>query len=229
MPNRSNRLFEIIQILRSAARPVSARILAEVLEVTQRTIYRDIVALQATGVPVEGAAGVGYVMRAGYDLPPLMFTSDEIEAIAVGLSLLGRTGDVGLQDAARRVVGKITSVLPDSSGNSLGKPPLLVSNWTAIPASGIDYRDLRRAIREERKLRIEYEDASARQTDRKICPFALIYYVDSVVLAAWCELRHDYRHFRADRIRSCGFVEESFLGQADQMRKDWREQHDLLA
>ena len=99
--SRSNRMFEIIQLLRSAERPMTAHDLAEALEVVTRTIYRDIAALQAMKVPIEGEAGIGYVMRAGFDLPPLMFTTEEVEAIVVGLALLRRTGDIGLQAAAR--------------------------------------------------------------------------------------------------------------------------------
>ena len=126
MAERSGRLFEIIQILRAAKTPISARAIAEALEVTKRTIYRDVVTLQAGGVPIEGAAGIGYVMRPGYDLPPLMLTEDEIEAVTVGLSLLGRTGDSDLKAAAERALGKIEEVLPDS-GRSLEEMPLLAS------------------------------------------------------------------------------------------------------
>jgi predicted DNA-binding transcriptional regulator YafY len=143
MTDRSNRLFEIIQILRSADAPVPAHALARSLEVTKRTIYRDIVALQATGVPIDGAAGIGYVMRAGYNLPPLMFTPDEIEAIVVGLSLLGRTGDAGLQTSAARVSRKIVDVLPDHTESPFVAPPLLVSHWNTIPPPGTDYRLIR--------------------------------------------------------------------------------------
>src|SRR5580704_9423170 len=111
---RADRLFEIIQYLRSAARPVTAAGLAETLEVTVRTIYRDIAALQARRVPIEGAPGIGYVLRRGYDLPPLMFTLEEVEAIVVAARLLRRTGDLGLQDAAASVLSKIGVVLPET-------------------------------------------------------------------------------------------------------------------
>jgi predicted DNA-binding transcriptional regulator YafY len=229
MTDRSSRLFEIIQMLRCASAPVPARALAASLEVTKRTIYRDIVTLQATGVPIEGAAGVGYVMRAGYNLPPLMFTADEIEAIVVGLSLLGRTGDVGLQAAAARVLQKI-AVLPNRTGGSLFETQsLLVSHWNVIPRSEVDYRLMRRAIREEEKLRLQYRDAETRDTERTIRPLALVYYVDSVILAAWCELRKDFRHFCLDRISECTPAGEFFMGEGRRLRAEWRSMHELFS
>ena len=113
--SRSDRMFEIIQLLRRAEKPMTAQALADALEVVPRTIYRDIAVLQGMRVPIEGEAGIGYVMRRGFDLPPLMFTAEEVEAIVVGLALLRRTGDLGLQAAAGRVSGKIAEVLPARS------------------------------------------------------------------------------------------------------------------
>src|ERR1700753_1548051 len=132
MADRSGRLFELIQLLRGAKTPISARALAEKLEVATRTIYRDVVTLQATGVPIEGEAGVGYIMLPGYSLPPLMFTDDEIEAVVVGLSLLGRTGDVDLKAAAGRALGKVENVLPGGDERAIVETSLLVSQCTAI-------------------------------------------------------------------------------------------------
>jgi predicted DNA-binding transcriptional regulator YafY len=229
MTDRSTRLFEIIQVLRSANAPVPAHALARALEVTKRTIYRDIVALQATGVPIEGAEGIGYVMRAGYNLPPLIFTADEIEAIVVGLSLLGRTGDAGLQGSASRVAQKIADVLPDRTGSPFAAPALLASHWNTIPPPGTDYRLIRKAIREEEKLHLRYQDAEARITERTVRPIGLIYYVDNVLLAAWCELREDCRHFRAERILGCTPTGDFFKGQGARLRADWRAHHELFS
>jgi predicted DNA-binding transcriptional regulator YafY len=219
---RSTRLFEIIQILRGAKSPIPARAIADALEVTKRTVYRDIVTLQAMRIPVEGAAGVGYVMRSGFDLPPLMFTADEIEAIVVGLSLLGRTGDAGLQAAASHVVRKIVEVLPDATDNGFDGSPLHVSRWNAVPPSEIDHRAIRRAIREEQKLQLRYQDATARSTERTVRPIALVYYVDSIVLAAWCELREDFRHFRLDRMEACLPTPDRFTREGERLRTAWR-------
>ena len=124
---RADRLFDVIQALRTAKGPVTAHTLAERLEVTPRTVYRDIATLQARQVPIEGAAGIGYVLKRGFDLPPLMFTPDEVEAIAVGARMLSRTGDAGLQAAAGRVLSKITVALPDPLRGHLATPPLFVS------------------------------------------------------------------------------------------------------
>src|ERR1700758_2914183 len=124
---RADRLFDIIQRLRTARGPMTAAALAEELEVTTRTVYRDVAALQARRVPIEGEAGIGYVLRRGFDLPPLMFTLDEIEAIAVGARLVARTGDAGLQDAAESVLSKVTVVLPDVLREQLSSAPIFVS------------------------------------------------------------------------------------------------------
>ena len=225
--SRSDRMFEIIQLLRRAAKPVTAQALAETLEVVPRTVYRDIAALQAMRVPIEGEAGIGYVMRRGFDLPPLMFTAEEVEAIVVGLSLLRRTGDVGLQAAARRVTAKIAEVLPEEDALNLDDPPLYVSRAGPLPPERVDLRLIRRAIREEAKLWIAYEDAEARRTERTVKPLAILYYIEVVVLTGWCELRQGFRHFRADRIADCRVTGERFTGEGDELRRLWREAHAL--
>ena len=130
---RADRLFDIIQTLRTAKGPVTAEGLAKQLEVTVRTVYRDVATLQARRVPIEGAAGIGYVLRPGFDLPPLMFTADEIEAIAVAMRMLRRTGDDGLQAAAEMVLSKVTVTLPDALREHLIEPPFFVSHHGAPP------------------------------------------------------------------------------------------------
>src|SRR5215813_7309886 len=125
---RSDRLFDVIQRLRTATKPVTAAMMAAELEVTPRTVYRDIATLQARRVPIEGAPGIGYVLRRGFDLPPLMFTPDEIEAIAVGARLVRRTGDPSLQEAAERVLSKVTVVLPETLRDHLAEAPFFVSS-----------------------------------------------------------------------------------------------------
>lgn len=226
---RSSRLFEIIQILRRANAPVTARVIADALEVSKRTIYRDVITLQAMRVPIEGEAGVGYIMRAGFDLPPLMFTDVEVEAIGVGLSLLGRTGDADLLAAASRVSRKIADVLPDAADSRIDGSPLHVSQWNEIPAAMVEYRVIRQAIREERKLCLQYQDAGAQSTERTVRPIALVYYVDSVLLAAWCELREDFRHFRVDRMIACQPTDSVFRGESERLREKWRAQHELFS
>jgi predicted DNA-binding transcriptional regulator YafY len=220
--SRSTRFFEIIQILRAAKAPVTADHLAERLEVTPRTIYRDMASLQAMRLPILGEAGIGYVLRAGFDLPPLMFDRDEVEAIAVGLALLGRTGDKGLQRAAASAAGKIADVLPAEIGTAV---PHRVSTWTRVAESGVDPAALRGLIRDESEVRIAYIDANGVRTERAIRPLALIYYIDVVVLAAWCRLRDGFRHFRVDRIETCEPTGATFREDGAALRAVWEREH----
>jgi predicted DNA-binding transcriptional regulator YafY len=207
---RADRLFDIIQTLRTASGPMTAQTLADRLEVTVRTVYRDVVTLQARRVPIEGAAGIGYVLKRGFDLPPLMFTADEIEAIAVAMRMLHRTGDHGLQSAAESVLSKVTVALPDALRDHLVAPQVFVSRAGAPAPPVADLAAIRAAIRDERKLRIAYGDEKGDQTRRVIWPFAIAYYAESTLVSAWCELRDDFRHFRADRILSFDRLDESF-------------------
>lgn len=217
---RADRLFDVIQILRTAARPMTAATLADRLEVTVRTIYRDIAALQASRVPIEGATGLGYVLRRGFDLPPLMFTQEEIDAIAVGARLTRRLRDPKLQQAAESVLGKLAEIVPQALRAQLAGAPYYVSDGSH-PAPGIDPAELRRAIRETRKLAIGYADEDGRRTDRTIWPLALAYYVDVTLIGAWCELRRDFRHFRVDRIRGGRVLGECFPAENGRLAAEW--------
>jgi predicted DNA-binding transcriptional regulator YafY len=207
---RADRLFDIIQSLRAAAGPVTAAALADHLEVTVRTIYRDIAALQASRVPIEGAPGLGYVLRRGFELPPLMFTADEADAVAIGVRLLRRLRDPKLQSAADSVLAKLAAVVPATLQPHLVAAPVFVSEGDAPAATGIDLAELRGAIHGSRKMSIAYADDAGRRTDRTIWPVAMAYYVDATVIGAWCELRNDFRHFRVDRILSSRVLDECF-------------------
>ena len=208
---RADRLFDILLILRGAKAPVTAAAIANELEVTVRTVYRDVATLQARRIPIEGTAGIGYVLRRGFDLPPLMFTEDETEAIAVAVRMLARTGDPGLQKAAEGVLQKVTQVVPDPLRDYLSAAPVYVSKSGApVPAQRDLPTTIRHAIREARKLRISYEDELGRRTLRVIQPFAVAYYVEATLVCAWCELRNDTRHFRTDRVVSAEVLDETF-------------------
>ena len=215
-----DRRFELIQMLRAARAPQRAEDLAQALEVSVRTVYRDIAALQAMRVPVEGAAGIGYVLRRGYDLPPLNFDTEEVEALRVALALLARTGDRALMRAGTRVRDKVDALHGPAEW-------LDVRPWGASeddPALGCVSKSLlRQAIRDERKLRIDYVDGAGDRTVRVIRPLVLIYHVEVAMLAAWCEMRHDLRHFRTDRIWACEALEERFTGQGEVLRALWAE------
>ena len=208
---RADRLFDILRILRSATGPLTAAAIADQLEVTVRTIYRDVATLQARRIPIEGAPGIGYVLRRGFELPPLMFTEDEAEAIAVGVRMLARTGDPGLQKAAESVLSKVTLVVPDLLREYLSATPVYVSKSGApVPAQRDLPTVIRHAIRDSRKMRFLYEDESGRRTRRVIQPFAVAYYVEATLVCAWCELRNAIRHFRTDRVLSAEVLDEAF-------------------
>jgi predicted DNA-binding transcriptional regulator YafY len=217
---RADRLFDVIQTLRAAKMPVTAAVLAVGLEVTVRTVYRDIAALQASRVPIEGAPGIGYVLRRGFDLPPLMFTSDEVDAIAVGARLVRRLRDPQLTAAAGHVLAKIDTVLPDTLRTQLAEEPFYVSDGSA-PEMVVDLAEIRRAIRETRKIALAYQDERGRVTRRTIWPVALAYYVDVTLIGAWCELRQDFRNFRADRIGRAEILDDIFPGDQRKLMEEW--------
>jgi predicted DNA-binding transcriptional regulator YafY len=218
---RADRLFDIIQSLRTAAGPVTASALADNLEVTARTIYRDIAALQASRVPIEGAPGLGYVLRRGFDLPPLMFTPDEADAVAIGVRLLRRLRDPKLQRAADRVLAKLAAVVPDPLPAHLVSAPVFVSDGDAPPVTGVDPAELRHAIHDTRKVSIAYVDDEGRQTVRVVWPLAMAYYVDVTLLGTWCELRGDFRHFRVDRIQSAKVLNGHFPADNGKLMAEW--------
>lgn len=213
------RMFQLIDTLRAARRGLTAQALAERLEVSRRTVYRDIARLQAMGVPIDGEAGVGYVLRPGFDLPPLNFTVQEVEALRVGLAMLPRTGDAGLQAAAETAAHKLKSCAPVQAGHPTPlDAPLAASGWHEIPP-GVDPGDIRRAIRSARVLAIGYRSENGAQTEREILPLAMTYYVETQVLAAWCRLRDAIRHFRLDRIMSLQETGEDFAPKVANLRR----------
>ncbi|WEX87722.1 YafY family transcriptional regulator [Sinorhizobium garamanticum] len=218
---KASRLFEIIQILRLARKPITAADIAETLEVTPRSIYRDIAALQAMRVPIEGERGLGYILRPGFDLPPLMFTIEETEAIVLALALLARTGDEELKAAARRVNQKITGAVPGPLRQAFQSQALHAWGTVAAPPPAIDLAMVRRAIRDEQKLALDYRDELGRASERTVRPLALIYYSEHAMMVAWCELRQDIRNFRADRVEHCEPVGAFFRGEGNRLRQLW--------
>ncbi|HYX04852.1 MAG TPA: YafY family protein [Reyranella sp.] len=217
---RADRLFDIIQSLRTAKKPMTAAALAEELEVTVRTVYRDVATLQARRVPIEGAPGLGYVLRRGFDLPPLMFTVDEVEAVTVGARLVQRLRDPELQAAARRVLDKVAVVLPESLRSHADRP-VYVSPGVAAEPHGVNAAELRSAIRDRRKLRIAYLDEKRQRTRRTIWPLAMAYYVDVTLVGAWCELRKDFRNFRVERIERSRLLAERFQDPQGKLLTQW--------
>ncbi len=206
---RADRLFEIIQLLRRH-KLVRARDLAERLEVSERTIYRDIRDLAAGGVPIEGAAGIGYVLRKGYDLPPLMFDEEEIEALVLGARIVETWADPRLAEAAANVIAKVEAVVPQRLRESMARTALLAPADHFAEPLRVDLSILRGAVRERRRLRFDYVDSDGRGSQRTVRPLALAFYGPVWLLATWCELRGDFRAFRVDRIDALEVLDSHF-------------------
>jgi predicted DNA-binding transcriptional regulator YafY len=201
---RADRLLQIVQIIRRSKSPTTAQNLSDELEVSKRTIYRDIADLQASRVPIEGEAGVGYILRSGYDLPPLMFDQEQLEAIALGMRMVADRGDVLMARAARDVLSKIATVLPNGLADQLWASPLLVPHrLQQAKAFGEHLPLIRQAIRHSQKLVVTYCDTNLHVSQRIIWPLGMYLYSHVTIVCAWCELRSDFRAFRADRISDC--------------------------
>ena len=220
--SRAQRLLDLIQLLRGYRRPVSGAVLAEALGISLRTLYRDIDTLNAQGAHVDGEPGVGYVLRPGFMLPPLMFSEEEIEAIVLGSRWVADRGDAALSQAARTALAKIAAVLPPDLKTGLDTPGLLVGAGEPIAAGDAELPLIRAAIRSERKLRIGYVDGNGQDSKRTIWPFVLGFFDRVRVVAAWCETREGFRHFRTDRISEVQLVDKRYPRRRQQLLKDWR-------
>ncbi len=187
--SKSERLLGLLQALRAHRRPVSAERLAEELQVSVRTIYRDVVALNSQGATIEGEAGIGYVLRPGFLLPPLMFGDDEIEALVLGSRWVMQRGDRTLAGAARHALTKIAAVLPEDLKERIELTGMMVAPRYPDEPEPVDLAPIRAAIREEVKLKIAYCDEKGQRSDRVIWPIALAFFDRARVVAAWCELR----------------------------------------
>jgi predicted DNA-binding transcriptional regulator YafY len=220
---RADRLFQIIQILRRG-HLTTAQALADELEVSSRTIYRDVADLIGSGVPVEGAAGAGYLLRDGYDLPPLMFSPTELEALVLGARIVASWADAELGRAAQDVLAKVEAVLPEPLRARLDKMPLLAPGDHAEVPRKVDRAALRRTIRERRKLDLAYCDAAGRLTRRRVRPLGLFFYGPVWLLAGWCELRQDFRMFRVDRMAEATFLEATFVPTRGRRLEDFSRQ-----
>jgi predicted DNA-binding transcriptional regulator YafY len=198
---RADRLFQIVQHLRGG-RLVTARMLGERLEVSERTIYRDIADLQSTGVPIDGEAGVGYLMREGFDLPPLMFTRDEIVALVAGARMVRAFGGAQMARAAEEALVKIGAVLPDQEKARISRTEIHMPDWVVDDAARTFIDILDKAIEARQLLRLDYTDEAGKTSAREVRPLGLWFWGKVWTLVAWCELRSSFRAFRIDRIAS---------------------------
>lgn len=225
--SRASRLLDLLQILRRHRRPVAGQVLADELGISLRTLYRDIAALQAQGADVQGEAGLGYVLRPGYMLPPLMFAEEEIEALALGASWVADRADLRLGAAAKNALAKIAAVLPAELRADLDASTLLIGPGQPLSAGDVELAVIRRAIRTEHKLVIDYADAKGSPTRRAIWPFALAFFDRARIVVAWCELRVGFRHFRTDRIVQLTATEQRYPRRRHDLLRDWRKAENI--
>lgn len=222
---RADRLFEIIQILRRK-KTTRAADLAARLEVSERTIYRDISDMVSRGVPIDGEAGVGYVLRPGFDLPPLMFNENEIEALLLGMRIVRSWADPELAAAADTVMDKVAAVSPEALRRQLELVRLWAPADHAREAITIDQAALRHAIRDQRKVAFIYRDLDGRSSERVVRPLIMAFYGPVWLLAAWCELRRGFRVFRLDRMSNFSTQDATFAAEAGKTARDFLKQDD---
>lgn len=224
--SRAQRLLELLQLLRQHRRAVAGEVLAERLGVSLRTLYRDIDTLRAQGAGIEAEAGLGYVLRPGFMLPPLMFSEEEMQAVLLGMRWVSESGDAALSAASDTALAKIAAVLPQDIEVVAAAGNLLVGP-SRIPDSTIDLAAVRRAIRDERKAEITYTDGSGEGSRRVAWPFALAFFDGAQVVAAWCELRQDFRHFRCDRIASWRTLDMAYPRRRHALLTEWRQREGI--
>ena len=218
---RAERLFQIIQILRRSTQPVTAAALAAELETSKRSVYRDIAALIGQRVPIRGEAGFGYVLEGGFDLPPLMLTTEEMEAAVLGAQWVAGHGDQALARSARDLIAKISACVPDTlrplmHDSAARTPPA----WN-MPPDGLDVALARAWSRNGRKIALTYRDKNDQVSERIVWPVAIAYFDAARILVAWCELREDFRDFRIDRVIGADFLEDRFPCRPSDLRRKW--------
>jgi predicted DNA-binding transcriptional regulator YafY len=218
---RADRLFAIIQILRRSPRPVTAAAIAAELETSKRSVYRDVAALVGQRVPIRGEAGYGYVLESGFDLPPLMLTTDEVEAAVLGAQWVAGHGDAALARAAQDLVAKISAAIPAQFQPLILNAGVRTPPGWNIPPDGLDVAQVRASIRAGRKIALVYRDESGRETRRTVWPIVIGYLDATRMLIAWCELRRDFRSFRVDRIAQATFLDERYPARAAVLRAKW--------
>ncbi len=217
-----------MQALRRHRYPISGATLAAEFSISLRTLYRDIASLQAQGARIDGESSIGYVLRPGFMLPPLMFSEDEIEALVLGSRWVADRADAQLSEAARNVIAKIAAILPADLRLGLETSVLLVGPEEPIATGDKELARIRLAIRSERKLEIHYRDLKEKKSTRTIWPFAVGFFERVRVVVGWCELRQEFRHFRIDRIIELTLSEQRYPRRRHAMFKAWREVEGIL-
>jgi predicted DNA-binding transcriptional regulator YafY len=227
--SRADRLLRLVLLLGRYRAPVSAATLADELQVSVRSVYRDVQTLREQGAAIEGEAGIGYLLQPGFLLPPLMFSDEELEAITLGLRLSAEHGDEALGRAAAEVVAKLRAVLPKDLRLMLEGTGLLAGPARERPTEQVDLAEIRRALRREQKAEIDYVDQRNAASTRVIWPIALGFFERVRVVVAWCEQRKDFRSFRADRIRRWATLPSALPRARSALLREWREREDIPA
>jgi predicted DNA-binding transcriptional regulator YafY len=225
--NRTERLFALMDALRRHRRPVTAASLADELAVSVRTVYRDVQVLIGLGAPIDGEAGLGYLLRPGFFLPPLMFSEDELEALVLGAQWVARRSDAALTQAASNALAKIAAASPKDLRDTMANTGLWVAPMAREPDPVADVKLVREAIRREHKLRIAYVAETGAATERAIWPIALAFFERRQVVAAWCELRNAIRNFRTDRITAMEATGERYPKRRADLVKAWRHESNV--
>jgi predicted DNA-binding transcriptional regulator YafY len=220
--SRAERLLDLLQLLRRHRHPVTGARIAAELGVSLRTLYRDIATLQSQGAMIDGEPGIGYVLRPGFTLPPLMFSEDELEALVLGSRWVAGRGNVRLALAAKNALAKIASVLSSHSPDDLHASPLLAGPEVKQEITGDNLDVIRESIRSEHKLQISYLDLKDAKSVRIVWPIAVGFFEDAQVLVAWCELRQAFRHFRLDRIDGLTPIDSRYPRWRIALLQEWR-------
>lgn len=221
----ADRLFQIVLQL-GRGRVVTAATLAERLEVSERTIYRDIQNLMTSGVPIDGEAGVGYRLHRGYQVPPMMFDQDEIQALIFGAQVAKRWGDHHMAEAAERILDKVDAVLPENLRPQLSSRALVVPEFASYQSEETTQMlgAVRDAINEHRRLYLSYSDVEGTPTERIVWPLTLLYWGRTWAVGAWCELRQNFRNFRVDRITDARPLTTQFPDEPGKRLQDYFDQ-----
>jgi predicted DNA-binding transcriptional regulator YafY len=225
--SRTTRLFKLMDALRGHRRPVTAARLADDLAVSVRTVYRDIQTLIDLGAPLEGEAGMGYLLRAGFFLPPLMFGEEELEALVLGARWVQGQGDTTLAQAAASALAKIATASPKDLRDKMADTGLWAPRFPTPAEHPTGLRTIREAMRREHKLSVTYVDESGATTERVLWPIALAFFQGKRLLVAWCELRNGFRHFRPDRIAALNCTGQPYPTRRAALAKTWRREHNV--
>lgn len=217
---RADRLFQIVQYLRGG-RLLTAKILSERLEVSERTIYRDIADLQGSGVPIDGEAGVGYILREGYEMPPLMFSKEEMSALLIGARIVNAWGGTRMALAAQEALVKINTVLPDEAKRKADQTPVFALDFHMPDRERKRLDQLDHAIQNRLLLNASYEDAIGNKSERELEPLGLYYWGKVWTLVAWCRKREDFRSFRTDRFKTIDILQENFKREKGKTLSDY--------